>query len=334
MKQFNNQFATQKLRENTVKFTIDNSDLYTAIMDKYMTAAGTPISDEGDYLETDLNTFDRIQDLAQSMGFESGVDYNYEIESDYIKRRQHPEYGKNTNDYFGTKIDEESATGGTATMTPGTGEQYATPKAFKKKDEVKDKEPKLAAGKAKVYMKDKWGWKDAPSVPNRPSKGGFIYKQLFESISELSTFERLILQAEKEGYIGKGGANQATIDSAKKIAKEFDLLKPQEKITLRDIYFKRFLKLSNLLGDKEYVKMNENYSKFRKETRTKTNEQQFHAAVRLAEKKISEANRILEYTAQLKSELSVIKENKNTQKLMERITRGIAEAYRKMKNLK
>jgi hypothetical protein len=83
-----------------------------------------------------------------------------------------------------------------------------------------------------------------------------------------------------------------------------------------------------------WEELNENYSKFRNETRTKTNEQQFHAAVRLAEKKINEANRILEYTAQLKSELSVIKENKNTQKLMERITRGIAEAYGKIKKIK
>ena len=76
-----------------------------------------------------------------------------------------------------------------ATFTPGTGEQMApraTKKAVKKKlkPEVKDVEPKLAAGNAKVYMKDKWGWKDAPSIPNRPSKGGFIYKQLFEELKE------------------------------------------------------------------------------------------------------------------------------------------------------
>ena len=177
---------------------------------------------------------------------------------------------KQFNNQFATqKLRETSATAagpGASEFVPGKGEQTA-PRATKKvvrkkiKSEEKDVEPKLAAGKAKVYMKDKWGWKDAPSIPNRPSKGGFIYKQLFEEL-------------------------------------------------------------------------NENYSRFKKETKTKTNEQQFHAAVRLAEKKIREANRILEYTTQLKSELSVIKENKNTQKLMERITRGIAEAYGKMKKLK
>ena len=83
---------------------------------------------------------------------------------------------KKFNNQFATQKlrQETSATNfGGATFTPGTGEQMATNKAFKKKTkkEVKDVEPKLAAGKAKIYMKDKWGWKDAPSVPNRPSKG-------------------------------------------------------------------------------------------------------------------------------------------------------------------
>lgn len=79
---------------------------------------------------------------------------------------------------------EESVTGGTATFKAGTGEQYATTKAFKKKNEVKDKEPKLAAGKAEIYAQKKWGWKPAPSIPNRPSKGGFQYKQMFEEVEE------------------------------------------------------------------------------------------------------------------------------------------------------
>lgn len=92
------------------------------------------------------------------------------------------------NNQFATqKLRQEmSVTSAGATFTPGTGEQMASNKAFKKKTkkEVKDVEPKYAAGKAKIYPKEKWGWKEAPSVPNRPSKGGFIYKQLFEELSE------------------------------------------------------------------------------------------------------------------------------------------------------
>jgi hypothetical protein len=85
---------------------------------------------------------------------------------------------------------EDSVTGGNApantaaTFKAGDGMQYATKKAFKKKNEVKDVEPKLAAGKAKVYAQKKWGWKPALSIPNRPSKGGFQYKQMFEDMEE------------------------------------------------------------------------------------------------------------------------------------------------------
>lgn len=120
----------------------------------------------------------------------------------------------------------------------------------------------IAAGKAKNYVKDHWGWKEAPSIPNRKSKA----------------------------------------------------------ITYTKVY--------------EGEELKENYSRFKKETKTRTNEQQLHAAMRLAEKKIHEANRILEYTSQLRGELNETRMNKNTQKLMEKITRGIAEAYGKMKKMK
>lgn len=85
---------------------------------------------------------------------------------------------------------EDSVTGGNApadtqaTFKAGNGMQYATKKAFKKKNEVKDVEPKLAAGKAEIYAQKKMGWKLAPSIPNRPSKGGFQYKQMFEDMEE------------------------------------------------------------------------------------------------------------------------------------------------------
>ena len=211
MKPFNNQFATQRLREedmsdltnsNQALFTIGDGQLYTDVMNTY----GADIEYNGDYLQTDETTFQRILDLARS----GEQDKTSEIRK---------------------KMDEEGS-------VTGEGEAYL---------------PGLDVPEKK--------YKGPEEGKERGTGKGFIFKDLWEEL-------------------------------------------------------------------------NENYSKFRNETRTKTNEQQFHAAVRLAEKKINEANRILEYTAQLKSELSVIKENKNTQKLMERITRGIAEAYGKIKKIK
>jgi hypothetical protein len=93
---------------------------------------------------------------------------------------------------------ETSMTSGGAGMTPSTvnnptnQDWYTTKNKKKVKKEEKDVEPKLAAGKAKVYMKDKWGWKEAPSISNRPSKGGFMYSQIFEdTLEERSINENL-----------------------------------------------------------------------------------------------------------------------------------------------
>lgn len=84
--------------------------------------------------------------------------------------------------------------------------------------------------------------------------------------------------------------------------------------------------------------LNENYSKFRNETKTRTKAQQMHEAMKLAEKKINEANKILEYTSQLKSELfegdMESSYNHHTKKLMEKITNRVVEAYTKVKKLK
>lgn len=50
-------------------------------------------------------------------------------------------------------------------------------------EEAKDKEPKLAAGKIKKdYAVTHFGFTPAPSIPNRPSKGGFEYKSLWEGV--------------------------------------------------------------------------------------------------------------------------------------------------------
>jgi len=62
------------------------------------------------------------------------------------------------------KTNEMSGTGGSASATPGTGAQYASPKAF----------PKVASDYNKTF-----GTHFAPSVPNRPSKA-ITYKELWE----------------------------------------------------------------------------------------------------------------------------------------------------------
>lgn len=261
-----------------------------------------------------------------------------------------------------TEMSATSAGPGSATFTPGTGEQTA-PRATKKvvrkkiKEDQKDVEPKLAAGEADVYMKNKWGWKEAPSIPNRPSKGGFIYKQLYE-VEELNENvnipENIVNFAKKKGISAELNMIANWVEKAGKrivggtaIGKNYNTLILDLTHQGSEIYYNIDNESVEVNGQpvdsyEEFLEaltvvdgsLNENYSRFKKETKTRTNEQQLHAAMRLAEKKIYEANRILEYTTQLRTELNETRVNKNTQRLMEKITKGIAEAYGKMKKLK
>jgi hypothetical protein len=169
-------------------------------------------------------------------------------------------------------MEEMSATGGGfsiggATFTPGSGMQYAQA-LDKPKTEVKDKEPKLAAGKIKNnYAVDKFGFTPAPSIPNRPSTGGLEYKDLW---------------AESES-------------------------------------------------------LKENYSKFKKAAVERNSAGQLNAGVGIVRKKLAEVNKMMEYLATLKSDLStagMVNETSHIKKSMEKMTEMIKQIYIKHKKLK
>jgi hypothetical protein len=163
----------------------------------------------------------------------------------------------NFNNQFATqKLRQEmSVTGTGATFTPGTGEQTA-PRAIKKVFRKKVKKEN------KAIPSD---WKDAPSIPNRPSKGGFIYKQLFEEL-------------------------------------------------------------------------NESYSRFKTETKTRGKSDQFHQAVREVRKKVQEINRLFEYVNRLKTELSEgeggLKYKMHTEKALAKIKEMVSELNQNIKRFK
>ena len=69
------------------------------------------------------------------------------------------------------KTNEMSGTGGSASATPGTGAQYASPIAF----------PKVASDYNKTF-----GTHFAPSIPNRPSKA-ITYKEIWEDKFQIGT---------------------------------------------------------------------------------------------------------------------------------------------------
>jgi hypothetical protein len=90
---------------------------------------------------------------------------------------------------------EMSATGTGASFSPG-GDFVASKYAFKKK--VKEDAPQLAAGKVKDnYAVSHFGFKDAPSIPNRPSKA-MDYKELWELNLKRSTLSSAEYQEAKK----------------------------------------------------------------------------------------------------------------------------------------
>ena len=81
-----------------------------------------------------------------------------------------------------------------------------------------------------------------------------------------------------------------------------------------------------------------NYHEFKKEAAIRTKPQQMHEAAKIINKKLEEINKLLEYTSQMKNELSEGEEQMeykhNTKKLFEKINTRVVEAYTKLKKIK
>ena len=80
------------------------------------------------------------------------------------------------------------------------------------------------------------------------------------------------------------------------------------------------------------------YSKFKKETAVRSKGQQMHEAIKTVHKKLEEVNRLLEFTNQMRQELSegegAVEYSGNTKKIFEKINRRIVDIYTKAKHLK
>lgn len=111
-----------------------------------------------------------IAQLDQKTDDPTVDDIASKIKSEFNRYRTH--IRKNYPDAYKKFQNEASTTGsGGASFTPGTGAQYATPYAFTKKGKKQNDATK--------YILKKFGYKLAPSIPNRKSKV-IDYKQVME----------------------------------------------------------------------------------------------------------------------------------------------------------
>jgi hypothetical protein len=84
--------------------------------------------------------------------------------------------------------------------------------------------------------------------------------------------------------------------------------------------------------------LNENYARFRNETKTRTKPEQFHNAVKSVKQKVNEINRLFEYMNRLQSELSEseggLKHKKYTDKAIQSIKESTKQLFFKSTKLK
>jgi len=263
-----------------------------------------------------------------------------------------------------------STTGTGASFTPGTGAQYASPKAFKKKtDEIG--EPFEIPN---------------PSVPNRPSK--FIdYKQLFEkAIEELTNsqadaglntgidMDSLDAADVLEIKIGdtkteKGVEYTVTdvdpetgrvswdikyVPAFDSVYKEFDDLRKviakldqkTDDTVVDDIAakikaeFNRYRTHIRKNYPEAYKKFQINearYTQFKAETKLRTPTEQIHRAVREIRRKIDEIVKVVAHTERMKAELKQSNEGmsylKRTRNAINTISEKLQELNNKIKGL-
>lgn len=143
MGKFNQQFATQHLREEfkaNIAFTIDNEYADAVFTELISSGQITNLApDNADYLELSNKDWQTFQEAIPSkVDFDSAVT---QIDGMY---------------------EDGTATGG---------------EAYKPGLDVPAKKYKAPYTETKTIPRD---WKNNPSIPNRPSTGGYIYKQLFE----------------------------------------------------------------------------------------------------------------------------------------------------------
>jgi hypothetical protein len=240
--------------------------------------------------------------------------------------------------------------------------------ALAKSTDIKEDAPILAGGKIKDnYAVSHFGYKEVPK--GHAKLKGIIVKDLWETTFMQNAYygvdgKEVMYLGIKDGVYLFTTVDGKTIEvkDASKVRKLDESIKEifskedQEKAEsfldkLRSTNSKLYRAIVALILD-EYphtgdeidklvagsAELNENYHRFKKETVTRTKAQQMHEAAKAIEKKLHEVNKILEYTSKLKSELfeegGDSEVSRHTNRVMERVTKSIAEAYSKLKKVK
>jgi hypothetical protein len=204
--------------------------------------------------------------------------------------------------------------------TSGDAGAYSTPFAFAKKGQGLNAATKQAQSA---------GWK----LAKKPTTSKIVdYKKIFEVGKDDINKDFLVVN--KDGkkveaiYKGVRGDGEHMFNAGY----ETIMIKP------KDLDTKVFPMRESLKKLIEQELLNEvTYSKFKKEVKFRTKSEQLHKAIREVKRKLSEIDRIVEYTSRMKQELSEgeegIKYWKATQSNIGKISEMVNHLNNKIKNL-
>ena len=209
-------------------------------------------------------------------------------------------------------LDEESGTGAIGVgagpiMTPN----WVAPKGQKKNAATKQSEEegwKLTKGETSMPADSKI--KDYVSLTGKKKKKVKIYHE--------SNYDKASYQGASSGYTAPSGYTGGGIKG--------------------DDYYKTENMNESLINIVKEELLNEvTYHRFKNEVKFRTKNEQLHKAIREVKRKLSEIDRIVEYTSRMKQELSEGEEGlkywKNTEKNVATISEMVNQLNNKIKNL-
>jgi hypothetical protein len=385
--QFNNQFATIKLREtiaeNQVIFSIDDQKIDDLFSNEFRGDVEYVQDGSDVYYVIDQNDFEKFVDYVQSVGLDSNNIHVHEYFKEqgnvtgggeaYLPGLDVPEKkykGQNEGDGY------EKVKGFRAGHTPDRG-------GFQYKDLWDVNEEYETDKKLKVTLKGNINYNKIGDVTD-VSKDGKYYTLQFKNgktaiyhQSDLTkpaaqkSFEekpRLDISEEdiQEAYVPDniknfakrkqitGIVNQVArwaekagkrIVGGTAVGKNYSTLildltyqggevrinTDDETIEVNGDWVDSYQGFVAALSDES---LNENYHRFKKETVTRSKEQQMHEAIKLVRKKLYEAEKVMDYVNTMKEELGLREYKGHTSKLMEKLQVSISEIYKKYKSIK
>jgi hypothetical protein len=236
-----------------------------------------------------------------------------------------------------------STTGGGVTngasFTPGNGEQYAAGTRKKKYQEGTFEDDEIAiyddkkGGTVKIYAKPDGSYygvgddfdftaKDDIEMIRKLAMWG--YKKLSGAITEDAP--RLAGSPAKTNKQGSKNLSAYSSVGFTKAPSAMEAGKHIKGVEVEDLW------------DEEPLTESRAYSKFRKEATMRSKPEQLHHAAKMIHNRLAEITKLLEFTSQMRSELSEGEENleyrHHTKKVFEKINTQVIEVYSKVKGLK